>query len=64
MKTLRITTHWTVGEANTIYQFLDDFQSAIGKEYVDDIKQMYSEIRNEQLAKQARKETFFDDIPF
>ena len=53
-----------MGEANTIYQFLDDFQSAIGKEYVDDIKQMYSEIRNEQLAKQARKETFFDDIPF
>ena len=67
MKTLRITTYWTVEEADTIRQFLDDFQSAIWEGYGDDIKQMYREFGDEQLAKrakQAKQETFFDEIPF
>jgi hypothetical protein len=61
VKTLKITTHWTVEEADCIYQFLGDFQSAIWEGYGDGIEQMYSEIKDDQ---QAREKTFFDDIRF
>ncbi len=61
MKTLKITTHWTVEEADCVYQLLGVLQSAIWEEYGDDIEQMHRAIWAEQ---KEREKTFFDDIPF
>jgi hypothetical protein len=61
VKTLKITTHWTPEEADCIYQFLGELQSAIWEAYGDDIEQMHRTIWAEQ---KEREKTFYDDIPF
>ena len=67
MKTLRITTHWTAGEAESIYQFLDDFKAEIWQHYGKDMVQMYKAIHDEQQADHQAdydESTFDDEIPF
>jgi hypothetical protein len=61
MKTLKITTHWSAEETDTIYRLLHDLQSAIWQSYGEYIEEMYRTIRQEQ---QEREAIFFDDIPF
>ena len=56
MKTLKITTHWTPGEADCIYQFLDDFKQALWQCYGEDIVQMHKTIHAEQQAHDEEKE--------
>jgi len=33
MKTLKMVTHWTVAEADCIYQLLEDFRTALWESY-------------------------------
>lgn len=61
MNILKMTTHWTVEEADCIYQFLGELQSEIRESYGGDIEQMHRTIWEEQ---QKRESTFFDEIPF
>ncbi|WP_333607657.1 hypothetical protein [Arsukibacterium sp.] len=58
MKTLKITTHWTPGEAACIYEMLDLFQTAIWEAYGNDITEFYMEIAKAQA---LHEETFIDD---
>jgi len=56
MKTLRITTHWTTGQAEDMYTLLDDLKSAIWQSYGDDIVTMHREISFEQKEECAKGE--------
>ena len=58
MKTLKITTHWTPGEAASIYEMLALFQTAIWEAYGNDITEFYMEIAKVQA---QLEETFIDD---
>jgi len=62
MKVLKITTHWTVEEADCVYQLLDELKSALWQSYGEEIVQMHQMIQEEQ--QERENGTFFDDIPF
>jgi len=64
MRTLHITTYWTVEEADTVYQLLDNFKDAIWQSYGEELVQMHKAIYDEQQAR--NEETFFvdDEVPF
>lgn len=67
MKTLKITTHWTVEEADCIYRLVDEFQCAIWESYGQDIEQLYQGHREEQLElnmEQEKEVSPSDEIPF
>jgi len=67
MKTLKITTHWTVEEADCIYRLLDEFQCAIWESYGQDIEQLYQTHREEQLElnmEQEKEVSTLNEIPF
>ena len=63
MKTLRITTHWSTEEADTIYRLLDDVQTAIWESYGKDIEKLYPAHRKVQL-ELGIEEYVLDEIPF
>lgn len=66
MKTLKITTHWTVEEADCIYRFLDELQCAIWESYGQDIERLNQEHCEEQLELNIAQEEVspLDEIPF
>jgi len=41
MKTLKMVTHWTVAEADCIYQLLEDFRTALWESYGEEILVMH-----------------------
>ncbi|KGJ96023.1 hypothetical protein [Thalassotalea sp. ND16A] len=61
MKTLKITTHFTTEEADTVYQFLDEVKNAIWNSYGDDIIEMHKQIAKEQ---REQNHELNDDLPF
>lgn len=63
MKTLKVTTHWSVEEAEGIYRLLDEFKDALWQSYGEDILEMYKTM---QLEKQAsdEHEDFNDELSF
>jgi len=63
MKTLKITTHWSTEEAESVYRLLDDIQTAIWESYGKDIEQLYQHFREEQLELDM-EETVSDEMPF
>tara|TARA_R110002072_G_C7952105_1_gene533287 strand:+ start:3006 stop:3197 length:192 start_codon:yes stop_codon:yes gene_type:complete len=63
MKTLRITTYWSPEEADSIYQLLDEFRTAIWQSYGHDIQKMHEEIRIEQQKYEEEHEVN-DELPF
>ena len=63
MKILKITTHWSTEEADTIYRLLDDVQSAIWESYGKDIEQLYQPYREEPMELEI-EEIVWDEIPF
>jgi len=48
MKILKITTHWSTEEAESIYQLLDEFKDAIWQSYGEDILEMHETMRLEK----------------
>lgn len=63
MKTVKIVTHWTAGEADCIYQLLEEFKSALWASYGEEILTMHNEIWLEQQKKEQNNE-FDDELPF
>lgn len=66
MKILKITTYWTVEEAASACEFLDEIKNAILTAYRDEFEQ-YNQERYEELQQQNEKveEDWCDDeIPF
>lgn len=63
MKILRITTHWSAEEAESIYQLLDELKDAIWQSYGEDILKMHKTM---QLEKQDGGEYRDpnDELPF
>jgi hypothetical protein len=67
MKILKITTHWTPEQADTIYQFLYEFKEVIWQNYSEEIVQSYKNIHEEQQRgdnKQITPDDFDEEIPF
>lgn len=61
MKTLKITTHWTAGEAACVYEMLELLKSAIWETYGNDISRVYTDIASEQC---EESEQFNDELNF
>jgi hypothetical protein len=61
MKTLKITTHWTAGEAACVYEMLELLKSAIWETYGNDIRRVYTDIASEQ---NEENEQFNDELNF
>ncbi|MBW2187127.1 MAG: hypothetical protein JRG71_12245 [Deltaproteobacteria bacterium] len=67
MKILKITTHWTIEEADCIYQLLDEFKCAIWESYGNDIELLYQDRYEEQLRMKIERErgiSPLDEPPF
>jgi len=63
MKMIKLTTHWTTGQAEDIYLLLDEIKSAIWQSYGEDIIKRHQEIAYEQQLKEEENNTG-DDLPF
>lgn len=63
MKIVKITTHWTTNQAESIYLLLDELQSIIWQSYGEDIVAMHQEMAREQQKMQEDDE-FNDELPF
>ena len=63
MKTLKITTYWSVEEADCIYQMLDELKAVIWENYGEDILEMHRSIQLEQQTN-LENNAFNDELPF
>ena len=61
MKVLKITTHWTTQEAAEVYEALDLLKTAIWESYGSDIREVCTNIAQEQ---KEIGEQFNDTIDF
>ncbi|MBL4942017.1 MAG: hypothetical protein JKY81_10180 [Colwellia sp.] len=63
MRTIKLNTHWTTGQAEDIYLLLDEIKSAIWQSYGEDIVKMHREIAYEKRLEKEESNTN-DDLPF
>ena len=65
MKTTRLTTYWTVGEAATVFELLDILRDALWDTYGEQIIRMHREDHDNCFWDNNQYEfEFDDDIPF
>lgn len=64
MNRVKMTTHWTPEEADTIYRFLEYFKDALWQSYGEEIVQMHTTIQDEQQGWDEEEMTLDDEIPF
>ena len=65
MKVTRLTTYWTVDEADTVIDFLDGLRDALWETYGEQITTMHREAYDNRIQDINQCELGFDDdIPF
>ena len=63
MKILKIPTYWTVEQADSIYQFLDELKAVLWQTYGGELQDMYAETHQTQIENEQGNE-FDDEFPF
>ncbi len=65
MKVTRLTTYWTIDEADTAIDFLDRLRDALWETYGEQITKMHREACDDGIRDINQREFEFDDeIPF
>jgi hypothetical protein len=66
MRKILLTTYYSPEEAQTIYQFLDDFRETLWANYHEEIMQAMRPQEEDQIdgPNELIHPDFFDDVPF
>ena len=65
MKTMRLRTYWSAGEAHTVFEFLDELKELIWEVYGEEITKMMRDAYYEQQANRSQQRLPFEDVePF